>query len=86
MLVKEDFLEVHFRCPLEICEARDVKGSYKRTRTGEIGNFTGISSADETPMAPDLIVETDHSSLEGSVASVLALLRQHGVTDAPTAH
>ncbi len=82
---KADFLEIYCRCPLEVCEERDVKGSYKRARNGEIGNFTGIGSAYETPVSPDLIVDTDLTSLEESVASVLALLRQNGVIDAPPA-
>ena len=85
LFAEEDFLEVYCRCPLHVCETRDVKGSYRRARNGEIGNFTGISSTYETPVAADLIVDTGLNSLEASVVSVLALLRQHGVMDALTA-
>ena len=83
LFAKDDFLEIYCRCPLQVCEDRDVKGSYKRARNGEIGNFTGISSTYETPVSPDLIVDTSLISLEESVASVLLLLRQNGVIDAP---
>ena len=46
----EDFVEVYCRCPLEVCEARDVKGMYRRARAGEICDFTGISSPYEEPL------------------------------------
>ena len=38
-----DFIEIYCNCPIEICEARDTKGLYKRARSGEISDFTGIS-------------------------------------------
>ena len=73
-----DFLEIYCRCPLEVCETRDVKGLYHRARTGEIINFTGISSPYEEPDSPDLIVDTDQMSLEQSIEMVLNLLRDYG--------
>lgn len=74
-----DFLEIYCRCPLEICEQRDVKGFYKRARAGEIKDFTGISSPYEEPEQPELIVDTGKLTLEQSVAKVLDLLRERGV-------
>lgn len=74
-----DFLEIYCRCPLEICEQRDVKGLYKRARAGEIKNFTGISSPYEEPVDPELIVETGILSMEDSVARVMQLLRDRGI-------
>ena len=74
-----EFLEIYCRCPLEICEARDIKGLYKRARAGEIKNFTGISSPYEEPEDPELVVDTGGLSLEDSVAKVVELLREHGV-------
>lgn len=74
-----DFLEVYCRCPLEICEQRDVKGLYKKARAGEIRDFTGISSPYEEPTQPELVVDTGRLSLEESVAAVLGLLRSRGV-------
>lgn len=74
-----DFLEIYCRCPLEVCESRDVKGLYRKARTGEVKNFTGISSPYEAPASPELIVDTDHLSLEDSIEAVLELLRIRGV-------
>mgnify|MGYP000220995075 CR=1 FL=1 len=74
-----EFLEVYCRCPLEVCETRDVKGLYKRARAGEIKDFTGISSPYEAPVAPERVVETGALSLEDSVADVIAMLVERGV-------
>ena len=74
-----DFLEIYVECPIEICEARDVKGLYKLARNGSIENFTGISSPYEIPINPDLIVNTDHESLEESIEKVITLLRIRSV-------
>jgi adenylylsulfate kinase len=74
-----DFLEIYCHCPLEVCEARDVKGLYKRARAGEIKDFTGISSPYEEPEQPELVVDTGVLTLEQSVAQVLDLLRERGV-------
>ena len=51
------FVEVFVDTPLEICEARDVKGWYARARTGEIPEFSGISAPYEAPDAPDITVD-----------------------------
>ncbi len=51
---ENDFFEVFVDTPLEICEQRDPKGLYKKARSGEIPNFTGISSPFERPVSPDL--------------------------------
>ena len=50
------FTEVYVDTPLEVCEARDPKGLYKRARAGEIKNFTGIDSPFEPPTAPQLVL------------------------------
>ena len=60
---KENFIEVFVDCPLEVCEARDVKGLYAKARKGEIPNFTGISSPFETPDHPDVVVKSDEFTL-----------------------
>lgn len=67
----EDFFEVHVRCPLEVCEARDPKGLYKRARAGEIPGFTGIDSPWEPPPSPALELRTDLLD-EASAAARLA--------------
>ena len=75
----EDFIEVYVKCPLAVCESRDVKGMYKKARAGLIKEFTGISSPYEEPEHPDLVIDTSQEALEASVGRVLALLRTRGV-------
>lgn len=51
------FVEVFVDTPLEVCEARDTKGMYRRARAGEIKNFTGIDDPYEAPIAPEIIID-----------------------------
>ena len=79
-LVKEifpqgDFIEIYCNASLEICESRDVKGLYKRARSGEIKNYTGIASPYEAPSNPELIIDTESESLEESVAKIIDFLK-----------
>ena len=74
-----DFIEIHCRCPLEVCEQRDVKGMYRRARAGEIKEFTGISSPYEIPENPDLVLDTDKLSVEECVERVIQILSQRGI-------
>jgi len=67
----ENFIEVFVNAPLEVCEARDVKGLYKRARSGELLNFTGVSDPYESPLAPDVEVRTDIAEVEACVALIL---------------
>lgn len=76
-----DFLEIYCRCPLQVCEARDVKGLYQRARAGEVKNFTGISSPYEAPSTPELVLDTNQLSLDESVNAVLTLLCERGVIE-----
>jgi adenylylsulfate kinase len=71
---EENFLEVFVNTPLEVCEKRDVKGLYKKARSGEIENFTGIDSPYEAPLNPVLEIRTEEESLEESVQKVLDFL------------
>jgi adenylylsulfate kinase len=73
-----DFFEVYCKAALETCEARDVKGLYKKARAGEIKNYTGIDSPYEAPEKPELVVDTDALSIEQSVNEVLKLLQARG--------
>jgi len=76
-LVQEDeFVEIYVRCSLEACEDRDPKGLYKKARTGEISNFTGISSPYEEPLQPELVVDSDQHSIEACVDQMIAFLRE----------
>ena len=62
-----DFMEVFIDVPLDIAESRDPKGLYKKARSGELPNFTGIDSAYEVPENPELILKTDELSVTEAV-------------------
>ena len=62
-----DFIEVYIESSVSACEKRDVKGLYKKARTGEIIDFTGISSPFEAPIKPDIVVKTDEQTLGESI-------------------
>jgi len=64
-------IEVYVKAELTTCVKRDTKGLYKKARTGEIANFTGISSPYEEPENPDLVIDTDALTIEESVRLVL---------------
>jgi adenylylsulfate kinase len=74
-----DFIEIYCMAPLEVCEARDVKGLYRRARTGEVKEFTGVSSPYEAPLNPELTVDTGGQPLEECVSEVLTYLRQRKI-------
>src|SRR5687767_4536034 len=63
-VVGRNFIEVYVRCPLDVCETRDVKGMYKKARRNEIANFTGVSDPYEAPDAPDLTIDTGDAPIE----------------------
>jgi|TARA_B100000959_G_scaffold142986_1_gene150122 adenylylsulfate kinase len=71
-----DFIEVYCKASLETCEARDLKGLYKRARLGEIKNYTGINSPYEIPDDPELIIDIDQEVLEESVAKIVSFLQK----------
>ncbi|MGH7197256.1 MAG: adenylyl-sulfate kinase [Candidatus Omnitrophota bacterium] len=72
-----NFIEVYVRCPLEVCEKRDVKGMYKLARSGRITTFTGVSDPYEEPLSPEITVDTDQMSLDECVAKILDHLSTH---------
>ncbi|MGN0073025.1 MAG: adenylyl-sulfate kinase [Coriobacteriales bacterium] len=73
---EDSFIEVYVSTPLEECERRDVKGLYKRARSGQIPSFTGISSPYEPPVNPEITVDTSAESLEESVQRILDYLER----------
>ena len=79
LLANQDLIEIYVKCPISVCEARDVKGMYKKAKANEIKNFTGISSPYEAPESPDLIVDTDQETLDESVDKVLGVLINRGI-------
>jgi adenylylsulfate kinase len=78
MVEHGDFLEIFCDSPIEICETRDVKGLYKKARTGQIANFTGISSPYEAPDNPELTVNTGKAQLDECVQQVLQEMVNRG--------
>ncbi|MFZ6648658.1 adenylyl-sulfate kinase [Undibacterium sp. TJN25] len=79
LVAKDDFLEIHCSCSVAVCEARDVKGLYKRARSGVVKDFTGVSSPYEEPVEAELVIDTGTLSLDSSVELVLQLLRTRGI-------
>ena len=71
----DDFRDIYVATPLEVCEARDVKGLYAKARRGEVSHFTGISAPFEVPADPALTLDTSQLSVEQGVEQLLQLLR-----------
>jgi len=72
------YILVYVKCPIEVCEQRDVKGMYAKARAGEIKQFTGIDSPFEEPDKADIVVETDKQTIEESKKIVLDALDEMG--------
>ena len=72
------FVEVYVKCSLEVCEARDTKGLYKKARAGEVKDFTGISAPYEEPLDPELTVDSSKLSVEESTREILHYLEEKG--------
>ncbi|MFZ5652951.1 MAG: adenylyl-sulfate kinase [Pseudomonadota bacterium] len=79
LLEAGEFIEVHVATPLAVCEARDPKGLYRKARAGQIPNFTGIDSAYEPPLAPEVVVDTAGCDLAACVDQLLAHLEARGI-------
>jgi bifunctional enzyme CysN/CysC len=67
-----EFVEIFVDTPLDVAEARDVKGLYQKARAGELKNFTGIDSPYETPENPDIVVDTVSMSAEEAADHIIA--------------
>jgi bifunctional enzyme CysN/CysC len=73
------FVEVHVDTPLEVAEERDVKGLYKRARSGQLPNFTGIDSPYEAPLHPEVRIDASFESPEDAADEVFRVLRAMGL-------
>nr|HPN83519.1 adenylyl-sulfate kinase [Spirochaetota bacterium] len=71
-----DFVEVFVDAPLAVCEQRDPKGLYRKARSGEIPNFTGINAPYEAPENPEMHVRTAECGLHEIVETLAGLLKQ----------
>lgn len=71
-----DFLEIYVKCPLSVCEKRDPKGLYKKARSGEIKNFTGLDAPYEEPTDCELTIVSSEAAPEELAEKVIELLKQ----------
>lgn len=75
------FIEVYVKCPIEICEKRDVKGLYQKARNGEIDYFTGITDPYEEPKNPEVVIDTSEMNETQCTEAVLDHLEKAGLID-----
>ena len=76
------FREVYLTTPIEVCEQRDPKGLYKKARSGEIPQFTGISAPYEPPLNPDITIDTSKNNLAGCVETLIDQLHRDNIITA----
>lgn len=74
-----EFVEVFVDTPLEICEARDPKGLYKKARAGEISNFTGLDAPYEAPEHPEVHLRTQDLTVDEAAACVIGYLEEQNI-------
>ncbi len=72
------FAEVYIKASLATCEVRDPKGLYKKARSGEITNMTGIQDPYEEPLTPDIVINTEGGSQEKSASEIILGLEKMG--------
>ncbi|MEB6214397.1 UNVERIFIED_CONTAM: adenylyl-sulfate kinase [Mammaliicoccus sciuri] len=72
-----EFIEVFTKCSIDECESRDPKGLYKKARSGEIKEFTGINAPYEEPSNPEIVIDTENESVEESVEKIVAYLKEN---------
>ena len=73
-----NFVEVYIDAPLEVCEARDVKGLYAKARSGQIKSFTGIDDPYEAPLSPDITCHSAAETVDESVTNIITWLESAG--------
>ncbi|MBI5364416.1 MAG: adenylyl-sulfate kinase [Planctomycetes bacterium] len=73
------FVEIYVEAPIEVLEARDTKGLYKKARAGMIRNFTGISDPYEPPLNAEVVVKSAEESIETSANKILGYLEKRGL-------
>jgi bifunctional enzyme CysN/CysC len=74
MMEPGEFIEVHIDTPLAEAEKRDVKGLYKKARSGVLKNFTGIDSPYEPPETPEIRIDTTNMTAEEAADAIIAKL------------
>ncbi len=81
LMADGEFIEIFVKTPLEVAEARDVKGLYARARAGEIKNFTGIDSEYQAPKNAEIEVDTTSSTAEQAASQIVDYLEKEGFLD-----
>lgn len=79
LLEEGEFIEVFVDTPLEVCEQRDPKGLYKKARSGEIKDFTGIDSAYEAPEQPEIHLTYQEEPAEQTAERLFELMKEKGL-------
>ena len=74
LVSENEFIEVFIDTPLSVCEERDVKGLYAKARSGQIPNFTGISSPYEPPEKPEIRIDTTKLSAEAAANQIIEFI------------
>ena len=74
LVSENEFIEVFIDTPLSVCEERDVKGLYAKARSGQIPNFTGISSPYESPEKPEIRIDTTKLSAEAAANQIIEFI------------
>ena len=73
------FVEIFVKASIETCEERDPKGLYKKAKSGEIKEFTGISAPYEEPLKPEIVLDSDTLSIEEEVKVVIDYLKEKNI-------
>ncbi len=72
------FLEVHVRCPLAVCRARDPKGIYRRGADGTAQNVPGISAMYEPPLLPEVVIDGERDDPAVAARRIVSALEKNG--------
>ena len=78
MMGEGKFIEVFVDAPVEVCEARDVKGLYRKAREGLIKGFTGVDDPYEAPENPEIHIDTTVLSPKESALKIIEYLEKEG--------
>ncbi len=73
------FIEIFVKASIDTCESRDPKGLYKKARSGEIKEFTGISAPYEEPLKPEIILDADNQTIEEETETVINYLKEKNI-------
>lgn len=74
----ENYVEVYVKCSYEECAKRDVKGYYKKQKQGQMSNLNGANDSFEIPANADLIVDTQHCTVDEAVKEIISCLKEKG--------